>query len=336
MSAKLWFKGARPMTLPVAVSSVVVGACVAWPIIEGLGVCPAVSPTPAYCAANAQRAALLGSRFWPVLLLCLAVAVLLQVSANYANDYFDGIRGVDEGRGTEGGTAAGADQDANQDARKHDPKPMRLTASGKVAPRNVLFAAIGCAVAACVLGLIAVVWTGAWWLLAVGVVCVLAAWGYTGGKHPYGYAGLGELGVFVCFGLAAVLGTQYALTGALSVFGIICAVCAGLFDCVVLMVNNLRDVESDERHGKRTLAVRLGARRARVVMNVVIVLAWLIAIYVGMVLWIPWGGVLMASGIGVPARLVSGLAKGGYRGALADSVYQTVLFALVVVVALMM
>ena len=106
--------------------------------------------------------------------------------------------------------------------------------------------------------------TGHWWLLAVGVCCLLAGWCYTGGRHPYGYAGLGELFVFVFFGLVAVLGTQFVLCGTVTATGVLGAVQAGLLSCVLLMVNNLRDVDSDHVHGKRTLAVRLGERRARI------------------------------------------------------------------------
>ncbi|HJE21538.1 MAG TPA: 1,4-dihydroxy-2-naphthoate octaprenyltransferase, partial [Bifidobacterium pullorum] len=102
------------------------------------------------------------------------------------------------------------------------------------------------------------------WLLAVGVCCLLVGWCYTGGRHPYGYAGLGELFVFVFFGLVAVLGTQFVLYGTVTRMGVVGAVQAGLLSCALLMVNNLRDVDADRVHGKRTLAVRLGERRARI------------------------------------------------------------------------
>lgn len=104
---------------------------------------------------------------------------------------------------------------------------MRLTASGLVPAKHVLVAAVVSALLACVCGLVAVVLSQAWWLLLVGVLCLLAGWFYTGGKHPYGYAGFGELSVFLFFGLAAVLGTQYALSGSVSVLGVLCAVVAG-------------------------------------------------------------------------------------------------------------
>lgn len=244
MTVKLWISGARPKTLTTSLSSVVVGACCAYPVIVGDLNCAQTRSDTSQCAAVTADAQAMMSRFWLVTLLCVCVGVLLQIAVNYANDYSDGIRGVDEGRGG---------------SEKKTKKPMRLTASGLVPAKHVLVAAVVSALLACVCGLAAVVLSQAWWLLLVGVLCLLSGWFYTGGKHPYGYAGFGELSVFLFFGLAAVLGTQYALSGSVSVLGVLCAVVAGLLSCQILMVNNLRDINEDRRHGKRTLAVRMGS-----------------------------------------------------------------------------
>jgi 1,4-dihydroxy-2-naphthoate polyprenyltransferase len=176
--------------------------------------------------------------------LALLVALALQVGVNYANDYSDGVRGTDET-----GRRAG---------------PMRLVGSGAATPKSVKYAAFLCFFLACCLGLVLAAVTS-WWIVAVGALCVLAAWFYTGGSHPYGYRGLGEVSVFVFFGLAAVAGTAFVQMGRLSWLGLAAAVPAGLLSCALLMVNNLRDINSDAGSGKRTLAVRLGDARARLV-----------------------------------------------------------------------
>ena len=163
-----------------------------------VGTCIAIYPEPASCATAREQQTLLMDRFWPVTILCLLVALFLQIAVNYANDYSDGIRGTDAGRDTDESKSG---------------KPQRLTASGLVPAKHVLFAAMICAAIACICGVVAVVLAQAWWLLAVGAASLLAGSFYTGGKHPYGYVGLGEVGVFLFFGLAAVLGTDYALCG---------------------------------------------------------------------------------------------------------------------------
>jgi len=174
-------------------------------------------------------------------LLALGVALALQVGVNYANDYSDGVRGTDVDR----------------------VGPMRLTASGAARPsevRNAAFAAFGLSA---VLGLWLALAAGAWWLIGVGALAIAAGWFYTGGKRPYGYLGLGEVGVFVFFGLVAVLGTTYTQAGRVSWQAWLGAVGVGLLACALLMANNLRDVPTDVLVGKRTLAVRLGETRAR-------------------------------------------------------------------------
>ena len=172
--------------------------------------------------------------------LALVVALALQVGVNFANDYSDGIRGSDERR----------------------VGPVRLVAAGLAPPRQVLFAAFGCFLVAGVAGL-ALAAVTSWWLVAVGAACIAAAWFYTGGPKPYGYSGLGEVFVFLCFGVVAVAGTAYVQMKALSWLGLAAAVPAGLLACALLMVNNLRDIGTDTVAGKRTLAVMLGDARSR-------------------------------------------------------------------------
>jgi 1,4-dihydroxy-2-naphthoate polyprenyltransferase len=175
--------------------------------------------------------------------LALLVALLLQVGVNFANDYSDGVRGTDAA-----GRRAG---------------PMRLVGSGVASSASVKYAAYACFFAACCFGLVLAAVTS-WWLVAGGALCVLAAWFYTGGSRPYGYRGLGELSVFLFFGVAAVAGTAYVQMERLSWLGLAASVPAGLLSCALLMVNNLRDIGSDAASGKRTLAVRIGDARARV------------------------------------------------------------------------
>lgn len=179
---------------------------------------------------------------WLRALACLAVAVFLQIGVNFANDYSDGVRGTDKNR----------------------VGPRRLTATGAAQPRTVLIVALAFFALAAVVGLGIAYRTGLWWLIGVGAVCILAAWFYTGGKRPYGYAGLGELFVFVFFGLVATVGTTFVLAGTVSIESWLAGTAAGLFACAVLMVNNIRDISPDTLSGKRTLAVRLGDRRARI------------------------------------------------------------------------
>jgi 1,4-dihydroxy-2-naphthoate octaprenyltransferase len=188
-------------------------------------------------------AAQVGAIHWDRAALALAVAVLLQVGANLVNDYSDGVRGTDSQR----------------------TGPQRLVASGAARPRTVLLAAAAAFLLAGAAG-IALVWLAhQWWWLAIGAAAIVAAVTYTGGPRPYGYVGLGEVGVFAFFGLMAVLGTTYTQVARLTVGAWCGAVGIGLLACALLMANNLRDIPTDRRSGKKTLAVRLGDRRARVV-----------------------------------------------------------------------
>jgi 1,4-dihydroxy-2-naphthoate octaprenyltransferase len=208
-----WVAGARPRTLPAAVS----------PVLAGTGV-----------------AAYADSVVWWKALLALVVALALQVAVNYANDYSDGVRGTDDER----------------------VGPMRLVGSGRATPAAVKGAAFLAFGVAAVAGLVLAA-TTAWWLVAVGLVSIVAAWFYTGGSKPYGYLGLGEVMVFCFFGLVAVLGTVYVQTEDWQWPGLYAAVGIGALACAILVANNLRDIPTDTVAGKRTLAVRLGESRTR-------------------------------------------------------------------------
>ena len=204
-----WWQGARPRTLPAAVS----------PVLVGTG-----------------AAAMLGGLRPLRALLALLVALALQVGVNYANDYSDGIRGTDDDR----------------------VGPLRLTGSRLATAAAVRTAAFLAFSGAAVAGLALVALSGSWWLLAVGAAAIVAAWFYTGGPRPYGYAGLGEVFVFVFFGLVAVLGTTFTQAGRVDGVTLDGAVAVGALACAILVTNNLRDRPSDAAVGKHTLAVRFG------------------------------------------------------------------------------
>jgi 1,4-dihydroxy-2-naphthoate octaprenyltransferase len=178
---------------------------------------------------------------WWRALLALVVALALQVAVNYANDYSDGIRGTDAQR----------------------VGPLRLVGSGAAPPAQVRLAALLCACVAGVAGL-ALAATTTWWLIVVGVVAMLAAWFYTGGAVPYGYRALGEVSVFVFFGLVAVVGTAYVQMDRLTAGAWWAGAGVGLLACAILVANNLRDIPSDAVVAKRTLAVLLGDARTRI------------------------------------------------------------------------
>ena len=189
-------------------------------------------------------------------MLGLVVALALQVGVNYANDYSDGVR--------------------DTDAIGRRVGPMRLVGSGLAAPRQVMLAAFACFGVAAAAGLVLAAVT-TWWLVPVGVCCVLGAWCYTGGPRPYGYMGLGEVAVFVFFGVVAVAGTAFVEMGHLSWLGLLASGPAGLLSCALLMINNLRDIESDPLSGKRTLAVRIGDARSRIVYMLLVLVPFALA-----------------------------------------------------------
>ncbi len=257
-----WAAGARPRTLPAALSPVLAASGLAF--FEG-GFRPLAA------------------------VLALVVSVALQVGVNYANDYSDGIRGTDAER----------------------VGPLRLVGSGLASARSVRTAAFASFGLAGVAGLVLVAVTGFWWLLAVGAACVLAAWFYTGGKHPYGYLGLGEVFVFVFFGLVAVCGTAYVQTGRVSAATVVAAVGIGVLACAILVANNLRDLRGDRAVGKRTLATRLGDRRTRVLFAVLLAIG--AATVVAVAALTTWWALLGSAGIALalaPVRRVLAGARG--------------------------
>ena len=219
-----WIAGARPRTLPAAFAPITVGSA----------------------AAYAS-----GELVWGYALLSLAVAILLQIGVNYANDYSDGIRGTDEVR----------------------VGPVRLVGQRLATPANVKLAAMVCFFFAALLGLALVALSGLWIMIPVGAAAILAAWFYTGGSRPYGYAGFGELFVFVFFGLVATLGTMATMTP-ITRAGLMGAIGVGVIASAILVANNLRDIPTDREHGKRTLAVRLGDRGTRLLYVTLIVIAY--------------------------------------------------------------
>lgn len=201
-------------------------------------------------AAGAGIAHMLQGFSLTLTLLALGVALFLQIGVNYANDYSDGIRGTDEYR----------------------VGPARLTGSGLVNPKHVLALAVVFFALAAALGLVAVLLSGRWWFLALGAVAIIAAWFYTGGKRPYGYAGLGEVVVFIFFGIVATAGTVYLQTEVQNQEMWFAGAGVGFFAVAVLVVNNLRDIPTDRLAGKRTLAVRIGDLPTRILFTLCVLL----------------------------------------------------------------
>jgi 1,4-dihydroxy-2-naphthoate octaprenyltransferase len=241
-------------------------------------------------------AALDGFRPVPAV-LALVVALALQVAVNYANDYSDGTRGTDADR----------------------VGPMRLVGSGAASPRQVL-AAAGIAFGVAAAAGLALAALSSWWLVAVGAVCMVAAWTYTGGPIPYGYRALGEVFVFVFFGPVAVVGTTFVQTGSIDALAVAASVVPGLQITALLVVNNLRDLAGDAAVGKRTLAVVLGDRATRWFYVGLFVAAFAVVAGIGVVR--PWAllGLLAAPLAGPPARTV---LRGGHGPALIGALQAT-------------
>ena len=196
---------------------------------------------PAAIAPVVVATALAGSDWnWFRAVLALKVGVWLQIGVNYANDYSDGVKGSDDNR----------------------IGPTRLVASGLATAGQVKRAAFISFAFASIAGLWLSLLTSPW-LILIGIAAIAAAWGYTGGKNPYGYSGWGEVSVFVFFGLIATIGTYYTQTGEVTALSILCAIPMGSLSCAILAVNNIRDRAQDELVGKRTLAVRIGDSKAR-------------------------------------------------------------------------
>jgi len=260
-TARDWIAGARLRTLPLAISPVALGTATAY--ILGDGELP-----------------------WVRAVLCLIVALAIQIAVNYANDYSDGVRGTD----------------------KHRVGPSRLTGSGAAKPRTVLTVALVFFGIAGVSGLAIAIITGYYWLIAVGAVCIAAAWFYTGGKRPYGYNALGEVFVFVFFGLVATAGTTFVQAGTVSVESWAGGAALGFFACAVLIVNNLRDIEQDRIAGKRTLTVLIGARASRVLFGVFMVLPFVILVGFTL-LYFNTAYAFLATMLALPAIIIAATAK---------------------------
>jgi 1,4-dihydroxy-2-naphthoate octaprenyltransferase len=222
---------------------------------------------PAAIAPVLVATALAGSEFKPSrAALALLVSLSLQIGVNYANDYSDGIRGTDKDR----------------------VGPTRLTASGLATPGAVKRAAYISFLIGAIAGLILATQTS-WWLILIGGIAILAAWGYTGGQNPYGYSGFGEISVFIFFGLVATMGTFYVQTESVTFQSALASIPIGALACAILAVNNIRDREKDFLAGKRTLAVRLGDRYARYSFVFLIVAA-----HAGAIATIfPWGAITL-------------------------------------------
>jgi 1,4-dihydroxy-2-naphthoate octaprenyltransferase len=281
-TAAEWIEGARPRTLPAAIS----------PVLAGTGV-----------ALYTQSAV------WWKALLALVVALALQVAVNYANDYSDGVRGTDDDR----------------------VGPLRLVGSGAAAPSRVKAAAFASFAVAAVAGIVLAV-TTTWWLLVIGAAAIAAAWYYTGGSRPYGYRGLGEAGVFVFFGLVAVLGTTYVQTEDIEVGAVWVACGVGALACAILVANNLRDIASDSIAGKRTLAVVVGERATRQLFILLHLVAVVCAVLSASAL--SWWGLLALVALPLSWRAVRVVRNGGTGKALIGALRDTGLAELVFAVGL--
>ncbi|MFM6968271.1 MAG: 1,4-dihydroxy-2-naphthoate polyprenyltransferase [Microbacteriaceae bacterium] len=283
-----WIRAARPATLGLAIA----------PVISGWGV------AMMHLTIVDEQLGSIGVQGPAV--LALLVAIFLQIGVNFANDYSDGIRGTD--------------------ARRVGPR--RLTASGRVNPtrvRNIAFVFFGLAAFA---GVGLTVWTQIWWLPFIGVACVAAAWFYTGGKRPYGYMGLGELSVFIFFGLVEVIGTAYILVQSVWVDPILLGIAHGLFACAVLLVNNIRDRETDIATGKRTLATRVPMWANRVLYGTYMLLPFVILTWFALIIANAWWS-YFALFLALPAVLITSTAKSApeYVLALKLSVWTSLFFA---------
>lgn len=214
--------------------------------------------------AGTGAAASLGQAHLGRALLALIVAWALIIGVNFANDFSDGIRGTDDDRSG----------------------PQRLTGGGLAKPAHVKYAAFGCFAVAGAAGIILSLWAGAWWFILVGALCIAGAWFYTGGRNPYGYRGLGEVAVFIFFGLVAVLGTEFTQAGRISWTGLALAMGVGAMSSAVNLANNIRDIPSDAATGKITLAVTLGNERARLLFTVLLLLPVLLTVGIAFDSWL--------------------------------------------------
>ena len=294
MKMSTWIRGARLKTLPLAIAPVIIGTALSWKgvFVYSQGGDILHEPCPFFGGQHDLKETKLGSMVgtcqtslsWFVLVavLCGCVALFLQIAANFANDYSDGVRGTDEGRGAD--IEPGRSSAGTLPTRDTPRGPARLVASG-VNPRAVLAAAGINALIACLCGLVVCALTGYWWFILVGFACLVAGWCYVGGKHPYGYRCLGEVFVFVFFGLVATCGTMFALSGTVSLYGVWGGCAEGFVAVTVLCVNNLRDIESDHDHGKHTWMTVLGRSKGAVLTISLLTMASAMAILFLLVLW---------------------------------------------------
>jgi 1,4-dihydroxy-2-naphthoate polyprenyltransferase len=280
-----------------------VGACLNLPVASPAewlaGARPRTLPAAlAPVLAGTGVAAWVDGEVWWKATLALVVSLALQVGVNYANDYSDGVRGTDADR----------------------VGPMRLVGSGATTPGAVKAAAFAAFGVAAVAGLVLAV-TTAWWLVAVGLACIVAAWFYTGGSRPYGYAGLGEVMVFVFFGLVAVVGTTYVQTETFELAALVAAVGVGALACAILVANNLRDIPTDHEAGKLTLAVRLGDGPTRQLYAGLVLVAIAAAIVVALLT--TWWAVLALAYAGTAAPATRAVADGARGPELVPVLQQT-------------
>ncbi|WP_062077006.1 1,4-dihydroxy-2-naphthoate polyprenyltransferase [Demequina globuliformis] len=230
-------------------------------------------------AVGSGAAAAVDEFAWVPALLALAVGLALQIASNYVNDYADGVRGTDVDR----------------------VGPDRLVATGRATPTAVKRAAILACVAACAAGIALVALTETWWLLLVGAIAIAAAWTYTATSRPYGYEGWGEVSVFVFFGPVAVLGTMYTQAGSITWWAVVASAGVGFYAVALLLVNNIRDLDTDLVAGKRTLAVKLGDRDARRLFMLIVMLPTACTVIVAFAQ--PW--VLISALVALPSLLVA-------------------------------
>ena len=263
-----WVSAARPSTLGLGVAPVLLGWGVA--ILQFL--LDDINPWDALPLS--------------VVALCFVVALALQIGVNFANDYSDGIRGTDT----------------------HRVGPTRLTASGAAPAKHVRFVAFVFFGVAALAGLGITVLTQIWWLPAVGAAAIAAAWFYTGGKKPYGYAGLGEIMVFIFFGLVATSGTAFLLVQAVWIDSILAGVAMGLFSMAVLHINNVRDRATDITAGKRTLATRMPLWLGRAFYTFLMLAPFGILVYFSLILISAFWG-FFALFIAAPALLITWTAQ---------------------------
>ncbi|CAB4567493.1 MAG: 1,4-dihydroxy-2-naphthoate polyprenyltransferase [Actinobacteria bacterium] len=215
-----------------------------------------VRTLPAAIAPVVVASSLAGSEFnWFRAVLALTVGIWLQVGVNFANDYSDGIKGTDDDR----------------------VGPIRLVASGLASANSVKRAALVSFLIASIAGLWLSLLTSLV-LIPIGIICIAAAWGYTGGKNPYGYRGFGEISVFIFFGIVATVGSFYVQTEKITLMSFIVAIPMGALSCAILTVNNIRDLDKDKVAGKRTFAVRVGDSKARRIYVSLLILAHIAAV----------------------------------------------------------